>query len=48
MSGGTKLPSGEKAAGAVPGDTVKVRIKKAKKSSAEAEAMEKKAEAYKK
>ena len=40
VSGGAKLPSGEKAASIVPGDTVKVCIKKAKKSSAEAEAME--------
>ena len=36
VSGGAKLPGGERAAGAVPGDIVKARVVKAKKSSAEA------------
>lgn len=40
VSGGAKLPGGEKAACAVPGDVVKARVTKAKKSSAEAELVE--------
>ena len=36
VSGGAGLPDGKSAAGAVPGDLVKARVKKAKKSSAEA------------
>jgi len=36
VSGGGKVSGGTKAAGAVPGDTVKARVTKAKKSSAEA------------
>ncbi len=40
VSGGAKLPNGEKAACTVPGDVVKTRVIKAKKSSAEAEVME--------
>ncbi len=37
VSGGGKLADGTQAAGAVPGDSIRVRVTKAKKSSAEAE-----------
>ncbi len=40
VSGGAKLPGGGKAAGAVPGDLVKARVTKARKSSAEASVTE--------
>ena len=40
VSGGCRLPSGGRAAGAVPGDMVRAKVIKAKKSSAEAELQE--------